>query len=245
MSNTKMKGLLKGLRYISQIFDNEKEEEEMQIGFPTDVKHVAHIGWEGPSVSSPSWVSLPLSMVVTLKRLFLGTERDMNEYSSTRSSVSGPLDPKGNTNNEESSIQVEVGSQDLPKSSRKHSSKEVSGSDSPSRVPSDKPKSRRSQSGSTSRNKDSSGGSKTNRKVLDTGLGSESPSKLLDLPKKGRRKKSKDGVSGSVRGSGSREAPPTVDHVSSHSDPGHGSGSGIEAMYKNGEISHLPTMESP
>lgn len=28
----------------------------MQIGFPTDVKHVAHIGWDGPTVDSPSWV---------------------------------------------------------------------------------------------------------------------------------------------------------------------------------------------
>lgn len=36
--------------------DNEKEPE-MQIGYPTDVKHVAHIGWDGPSVNSPSWVS--------------------------------------------------------------------------------------------------------------------------------------------------------------------------------------------
>lgn len=81
----KMKGLLKGLRYISQIFgvkletlisieialfqmdcscsyclefitENEKEAE-MQIGLPTDVKHVAHIGWDGPAVNSPSWVT--------------------------------------------------------------------------------------------------------------------------------------------------------------------------------------------
>uniref|UniRef100_A0A5B7AAL0 Putative CRIB domain-containing protein RIC7-like n=1 Tax=Davidia involucrata TaxID=16924 RepID=A0A5B7AAL0_DAVIN len=52
----KMKGLIKGLRYISQIFDNEKEEE-MQIGYPTDVKHVAHIGWDGPSANSPSWLN--------------------------------------------------------------------------------------------------------------------------------------------------------------------------------------------
>uniref|UniRef100_A0A7N0TBZ8 CRIB domain-containing protein n=1 Tax=Kalanchoe fedtschenkoi TaxID=63787 RepID=A0A7N0TBZ8_KALFE len=52
---TKMKGLLKGLRYISQIFDEEKEQE-MQIGFPTDVKHVAHIGWDGPAMNSPSWI---------------------------------------------------------------------------------------------------------------------------------------------------------------------------------------------
>ncbi|ONK79596.1 uncharacterized protein A4U43_C01F7980 [Asparagus officinalis] len=28
----------------------------MQIGLPTDVKHVAHIGFDGPSVSSPSWM---------------------------------------------------------------------------------------------------------------------------------------------------------------------------------------------
>ncbi|MQM22216.1 hypothetical protein Taro_055266 [Colocasia esculenta] len=49
-----MKGLLKGLRYISQIFD--AKEEEMQIGYPTDVKHVAHIGWDGPSVNPPTWV---------------------------------------------------------------------------------------------------------------------------------------------------------------------------------------------
>lgn len=46
--------------------ENEKEPE-MQIGFPTDVKHVAHIGWDGPSVSSPSWVchSPPLSFFLT------------------------------------------------------------------------------------------------------------------------------------------------------------------------------------
>ncbi|XP_050220210.1 CRIB domain-containing protein RIC5-like [Mercurialis annua] len=50
-----MKGLLRGFRYISQIFD--EKEPEMEIGFPTDVKHVAHIGWDGPSVSKPSWMN--------------------------------------------------------------------------------------------------------------------------------------------------------------------------------------------
>nr|CAD1830917.1 unnamed protein product [Ananas comosus var. bracteatus] len=51
-----MKGLLRGLRYISQIFDNK--EQEMQIGYPTDVKHVAHIGWDGPSAAAaPSWMN--------------------------------------------------------------------------------------------------------------------------------------------------------------------------------------------
>ncbi|CAN8315938.1 unnamed protein product [Cochlearia groenlandica] len=51
---TTMKGLLKGLRYITQIFD---EEQEMQIGFPTDVKHVAHIGSDGPATDMSSWMS--------------------------------------------------------------------------------------------------------------------------------------------------------------------------------------------
>ncbi|KAG5415631.1 hypothetical protein IGI04_003198, partial [Brassica rapa subsp. trilocularis] len=50
-----MKGLLKGLRYIARIFEDDKEPE-MQIGKPTDVKHVAHIGWEGPSATTPSWM---------------------------------------------------------------------------------------------------------------------------------------------------------------------------------------------
>ncbi|XP_020573794.1 CRIB domain-containing protein RIC5-like, partial [Phalaenopsis equestris] len=54
MMNNKMKGLLKGLRYISQIFD--EEEKEMQIGYPTDVKHVAHFGCDGPSANAPSWM---------------------------------------------------------------------------------------------------------------------------------------------------------------------------------------------
>lgn len=29
----------------------------MEIGYPTDVKHVAHIGWDGPSGSGPSWMN--------------------------------------------------------------------------------------------------------------------------------------------------------------------------------------------
>ncbi|MCL7044688.1 hypothetical protein MKW94_003134 [Papaver nudicaule] len=56
-----MKGILKGIRYITQIFENdsydEEEEEEMQIGNPTDVQHVAHIGVEGPATASPSWMN--------------------------------------------------------------------------------------------------------------------------------------------------------------------------------------------
>ena len=36
----------------------------MEIGYPTDVKHVAHIGWDGgPSVNTPSWVNICLSSI--------------------------------------------------------------------------------------------------------------------------------------------------------------------------------------
>lgn len=42
---------------------DEDKEKEMQIGFPTDVKHVAHIGWDGPSVDNPSWVIIILLVI--------------------------------------------------------------------------------------------------------------------------------------------------------------------------------------
>uniref|UniRef100_A0ACD6AB84 Uncharacterized protein n=1 Tax=Avena sativa TaxID=4498 RepID=A0ACD6AB84_AVESA len=54
----KMKGVFKGLRVISQIF--VVKEQEMEIGYPTDVKHVAHIGWDSPTGSaatSPGWMN--------------------------------------------------------------------------------------------------------------------------------------------------------------------------------------------
>ncbi|KAK3156066.1 hypothetical protein QOZ80_2AG0102440 [Eleusine coracana subsp. coracana] len=50
----KMKGIFKGLKIISQMFAHK--EHEMEIGYPTDVKHVAHIGL-GTSDTSPSWMN--------------------------------------------------------------------------------------------------------------------------------------------------------------------------------------------
>ncbi|XP_015162375.1 CRIB domain-containing protein RIC11-like [Solanum tuberosum] len=48
---TKVKGIYK---YISNIF--VVKDRELEIGGPTDVKHVAHIGWEGPSGGAPTWM---------------------------------------------------------------------------------------------------------------------------------------------------------------------------------------------
>lgn len=45
---------------LVKIIVESGKEEEIQIGNPTDVKHVAHIGWDGPSAdaSAPSWVRI-------------------------------------------------------------------------------------------------------------------------------------------------------------------------------------------
>ncbi|KAJ4805841.1 ROP-interactive CRIB motif-containing protein 5 [Rhynchospora pubera] len=59
------KNILRPIQFISKIFD-AKEEEELQIGLPTDVKHLAHIGFHGPETTGPSWMdqyhSAPLEM---------------------------------------------------------------------------------------------------------------------------------------------------------------------------------------
>ncbi|XP_073056020.1 uncharacterized protein [Primulina eburnea] len=53
---TKIKGIYKGFKYgLSQIF--VVKEREIEIGYPTDVKHVAHIGWDGHSGSAPTWMN--------------------------------------------------------------------------------------------------------------------------------------------------------------------------------------------
>uniref|UniRef100_M1ASI6 P21-rho-binding domain-containing protein n=1 Tax=Solanum tuberosum TaxID=4113 RepID=M1ASI6_SOLTU len=50
----KMKGIIKGFKYMFNNF--AVKERELEIGCPTDVKHVAHIGWDGQSGNAPSWV---------------------------------------------------------------------------------------------------------------------------------------------------------------------------------------------
>ncbi|CAA7409120.1 unnamed protein product [Spirodela intermedia] len=52
---TKMKGFFKGFKYFSQIF--AYKEHEMEIGYPTDVRHVTHIGWNSSPANAPSWMN--------------------------------------------------------------------------------------------------------------------------------------------------------------------------------------------
>ncbi|XP_039804130.1 CRIB domain-containing protein RIC10-like isoform X2 [Panicum virgatum] len=49
-----IKGIFRGLKIIAQIFI--QREHEIEIGYPTDVRHVSHIGF-GANGSCPSWMS--------------------------------------------------------------------------------------------------------------------------------------------------------------------------------------------
>ncbi|XP_058101560.1 CRIB domain-containing protein RIC7-like isoform X1 [Magnolia sinica] len=174
---TKMKGLFKGLRYISQIFDPNCKEHEMQIGHPTDVKHVAHIGWDGPSVNPPTW---------------------MNEYRSgpetssapPSSAVEGKDSPANWAPEEITDIGMEASPTpelpDLPKPSRRNQSS-GSSSRSQSRDSSDAPRQpRRHQNSSNS---------------IDS-MATDLPA----VPKSSRRKKSKGSSSGGSTRSGRSKA---------------------------------------
>ncbi|KAG6719124.1 hypothetical protein I3842_04G187600 [Carya illinoinensis] len=244
MSNNKMKGLLKGLRYISQIFDNEKEPE-MKIGHPTDVKHVAHIGWDGPSVNSansPSWI---------------------NEYKSPPGFSSAPLSlPEDIGENNVRRVDTRPATNslardlpELPRSSRRQSlAIGVVVTESPTREKSEKSKQSR-RSSKSSINKDSLDGTKPTRSAirqpLDPNLGSVSPAySLPDIPKKGRRKKVKEYSNGSSTmsarssrlkpqaatspGTGYQSPFSVETYQSPFSDPGPGSGS--LSTSKNNEL---------
>ncbi|GAB4830068.1 hypothetical protein Ancab_019708 [Ancistrocladus abbreviatus] len=223
--SVRMKGLLKGLRYISQIFE-EEEEKEIQIGYPTDVKHVAHIGWDGPAVSSPSW---------------------MNEFKSpAEGPASAPPQPNGDAKENEEckrtpedSIGKSVrdsSARDLPgipKASRRQPSIESTESiESPPRSPKkskELKKSRRRHSGSSAKeSKESSGNKSSRQKEVSTPADAESSQNLPNIPKKSRRKKSKDGE---VSGSSSTRSKGQSSADSKHGSSMHGSEDGSTKSY--------------
>jgi len=166
-----MKGLLKGLRYISQIFEEEEDDKEMQIGFPTDVKHVAHIGWDGPSVNSPSWMN-------EFKAQGAGNPADplQNGVEAENPPVSQESSPKRSSVKESPARDMPG----LPKSSRRQPSMDSIGSiDSPIGSPNHKTRSSRRR--------------QKQKETTSPRVGeSSSAQSLPNIPKKSRRKKSKD-----------------------------------------------------
>ncbi|KAE8733193.1 CRIB domain-containing protein RIC10 [Hibiscus syriacus] len=55
-TKSKIKGIFKSFKLISKIFAVVKERE-MDIGYPKDVKHVEHVGCDGHSGATPSWMN--------------------------------------------------------------------------------------------------------------------------------------------------------------------------------------------
>ncbi|XP_020531102.1 CRIB domain-containing protein RIC10 [Amborella trichopoda] len=198
---TKMKGLLKGLRYISQIFDvnNVYKEHELEIGYPTDVRHVAHIGWDGPSVNPPSWMnefrtvpdfsSAPLSPLGEAKEptATRRASQDLQQQLAAQrdSPVQDPTTSPGPARRHKSSGGSSVNSPSLdslsefPRPPRRHQSAGVA-LDSPSR---DSPKAQRSQI---------------------TRSAPDSPSNDPSGAPKQRRRRPKGSTSGSTRSSRSK-----------------------------------------
>lgn len=201
MTTKNMKGLFKGLRYIGQIFDEENKDDEIQIGFPTDVKHVAHIGWDGPSQAAadanPSW---------------------MKEFKANPGFQSGPLDSNGN-NAEKENPEIKWVSEDskkgkkakdshakdlpeVPKASRRRNSSDTTNINMSSESPKKKDSSTKPRQSRRHNSKDSSEGSVRSSRQLNESGQPGSPSKgHADGEKKTRRKKSKDtdGGGGSTR----------------------------------------------
>ncbi|CAA2934295.1 Hypothetical predicted protein [Olea europaea subsp. europaea] len=132
---TRMKGIYKGFKYtLSQMFV-VKEDREIEIGYPTDVKHVAHIGWDGPSGSAPSW---------------------MNEFNS------GPDFSAASIGNTGSALSP-WSSQDFGQSPRQQSTTDNSKDIIPVELPSTQKKQKRKKSKSTSSPKSGSSSSRSSR----------------------------------------------------------------------------------
>ncbi|XP_009594482.1 CRIB domain-containing protein RIC8 [Nicotiana tomentosiformis] len=213
---TKVKGLLKALG-ISQIFEGEKEAE-MQIGLPTDVKHVAHIGWDGPSVESPSWMK-EFKEPGKFHTAPLGPPLDPNDHPDIKYVSEDANQKYKNANSSLPDDQPEVS-----KTSRRHSSSETgSGSTSSPKKESKSRSSRR-------HTKESSDGSRSSRhsRPGSGGGGSDSPARdLPDIPKKTRRKKSKE--DGGVGSGSSRTSKSKVTTSSSTAPMDNGTETGCES----------------
>ncbi|BBH10162.1 CRIB domain-containing protein RIC10 [Prunus dulcis] len=159
---------------------NDNKGQEMQIGFPTDVKHVAHIGWEGPSTAagSPSW---------------------MNEFQAPPGYSSGPLS-NGETKEDPGVKWIQAGRVVQGVLGLRHMTRRIcqgrspqqtssghgdGGIDSPKRERSDKPK----QTRRSSKNRDTTDSiTRGIRQSMESIHGSESPqTRQTSLRKRGER----------------------------------------------------------
>ncbi|KAL3506623.1 hypothetical protein ACH5RR_032005 [Cinchona calisaya] len=70
-------GLLKRFKSFSKLLvyndEDEEVEIEMEIGLPTDVKHITHIGWDGSTTVNPlrGWQNLETPEMLSLSSISL------------------------------------------------------------------------------------------------------------------------------------------------------------------------------
>ncbi|XVF38490.1 hypothetical protein REPUB_Repub20aG0106600 [Reevesia pubescens] len=161
----------------------------MQIGLPTDVKHVAHIGMDGPSANKPSWMSE------------FNSATDLSSV--PRNSIPGKPSAAGNRD-----ALPPTGNEKQKKSRRKTSI----GNDSPIASPKGTEKqSRRPRSSNLSMESPGRDSSSRGRRNQNSRSGGESSSQELpDIPKKSRRKKSR-GSSAESEGSSTRSSSKSKD----------------------------------
>ncbi|XP_054822569.1 CRIB domain-containing protein RIC10-like [Prosopis cineraria] len=180
---TKVKGLFKGLKNnITNIFEEKEDGEEIQIGFPTDVKHVAHIGLDSPSANTPTCMTTMNSSASEAPELSAAAAAGVNS-----SEI-----PQGNSNNMKGEAIRSI--KEIPRSKP---AKDTS-LNSPTRRGSDEQKHvRRHRHTNTDPSSDSStrGSSRTSRRHRSTNqareLSSEDMAAEAAAPKQHRRRKSK------------------------------------------------------
>ncbi|XP_061343374.1 CRIB domain-containing protein RIC7-like [Gastrolobium bilobum] len=202
-NNSKVKGLLKGLRFISQIFDNEKEPE-IEIGHPTDVKHVAHIGCDGPSENSPSWMN-DFKSVLGISSAPLNSNGDIHSKGSDNSAKWISED---SMKRDSRSANCQGQEKELPKSSRRQSNSTGNIRESHAKEKSDRPRHPKKSSNQSHPN-DSFNGSKPTEQLMNiTDMdsmqlhGSDLPPRSQqDIPRRSHSKKTRDAsnVGGSSR----------------------------------------------
>ncbi|KAL6954537.1 WD40 repeat protein [Sarracenia purpurea var. burkii] len=186
----------------------------MQIGHPTDVKHVAHIGMDGPSANTPSWMN---EFKPNSEGSSVSSNRGTKDKAatkppargpSTQDSPGAPLDSPTRHNSKQS------------KQSMRHSSGNSIGS--PMRDSLNKPRRHKNSGDLDSPTRESSSRA---RRLQNSNLGSESPSQDLPRVPKSRQKKSKNSsCSGSNTPSRSTKGPEPLSENYSYSDPGPGHG---------------------
>ncbi|XP_057960261.1 CRIB domain-containing protein RIC4-like isoform X2 [Malania oleifera] len=72
------------------------EEMEMEIGYPTDVKHVTHIGWDGTTTTNPvkGWENLKAPEILSFPSISL----KQFELAMAAQAADGPLLAIGSSN---------------------------------------------------------------------------------------------------------------------------------------------------